>query len=64
MRRSKAEIAHIMDEECAKGEEEVSGRGKKGERESLEGLLSQDVMRDGRSQHLARWPVELNHRPI
>lgn len=49
----------------AKGvEEEVSGRGKKRERESLEGLLSQDVMRDGRSQCLARTPVGLKRRPI
>jgi len=63
MRRLEEEIAHIVDGESAKGEEEeVSGRGKKGERESLEGLLSQDVMRDGRSQHLARRPV--GHRPI
>lgn len=62
MRRLKAEIAHIVDGKSAKGEEEVRGRGKKGERESLEGLLSQDVMRDGRSQHLARRPV--SHRPI
>jgi len=61
MRRLEEEIAHIVDGECAKGEE-VSIRGKKGERESLEGLLSQDVMRDGRSQHLARRPV--GHRPI
>lgn len=49
----------------AKGErEEVSGRGKKGERESLEGLSSQDVMRDGRSQRLARRLVGLKHKPI
>lgn len=49
----------------AKGEkEEVTGRGKQGERESLEGLLSQDAMKDGRSENLARKLVGLKHRPI
>lgn len=49
----------------AKGEKkEVTSRGKQGERESLEGLLSQNAMRDGRSEHLAHRPVGLKHRPI
>lgn len=49
----------------AKGEkEEVTGRGKQEERETLEGLLSQDATRDGRSERLARRPVGLKRRPI